>query len=151
METKNEKEVDALNNLLEYTNDRVDGYSKAVEETDQNDLKEVFNKYSSQSRQFSQELKNRVIELGGVPVSGTTNSGKVYRAWMDVKAALTGKDRKAILGSCEYGEDVAVQSYEKMLERDDLSSETRLLLAEQARHVRNAHDEIKAMRDMASA
>lgn len=32
---------------------------------------------------------------------------------MDVKAALTGKDRKAILNSCEYGEDIAKDSYEK--------------------------------------
>jgi len=29
---------------------------------------------------------------------------------MDVKAALTGKDRKAILNSCEYGEGWATNT-----------------------------------------
>jgi len=37
---------------------------------------------------------------------------------MDVKAALTGKDRKAILNSCEYGEGWATNTYEKALQDD---------------------------------
>jgi uncharacterized protein (TIGR02284 family) len=37
---------------------------------------------------------------------------------MDVKAALTGKDRLAILNSCEFGEDAAKDTYEAVLEND---------------------------------
>lgn len=150
METKfKEKEVAAINNLIEYNNDRVEGYQKAANETEHHDLKNLFNKFSTQSRKFSMDLSSHVSRLGAEPTTGTTNSGKVYRAWMDVKAALTGKDRKAILGSCEYGEDVALNSYEEALKSDDLSAESRRMIQEQAQHIRSSHNEIKLLRDTA--
>ncbi len=41
---------------------------------------------------------------------------------MDVKAAFTGKDRKAILNSCEYGEDQALDSGYVILEDEDFEA-----------------------------
>jgi uncharacterized protein (TIGR02284 family) len=149
MESIKEKEVAVLNTLIEYNNDRVEGYMKAAETTEDADLKSRFTRYSSQSQKFSSELSARVTQIGGEPATGTTNSGKLYRAWMDVKAALSGKDRKAILSACEYGEDVALKSYEEVLEGDEITAETRLMVAEHARQIRAAHDEVKSMRDMA--
>lgn len=148
METNKEKELEVLKTLVEYNNDRVEGYQKASEEIEHTDLRQLFNKFSAQSRTFSIELNSRIVQLGSVPVEGTTNSGKVYRAWMDVKAALTGKNRKAILGSCEFGEDVALKSYEEAMQEPGLSIETQKLVNEQARHIRSAHDEIKNLRDV---
>ncbi|MFV5690362.1 PA2169 family four-helix-bundle protein [Flavobacterium sp. ZT3R25] len=71
---------------------------------------------------------------------------------MDVKAALTGKDRKAILNSCEYGEDVAVNTYEKALKDDieDLTSEQREMLEAQYRLIKADHDKVKNLRDITS-
>jgi uncharacterized protein (TIGR02284 family) len=45
--------------------------------------------------------------LGGTATEGTTTSGKLFRVWMDIKSAMTGSDRKAIINSCEYGEEAA--------------------------------------------
>jgi len=148
METNKEKELEVLKTLVEYNNDRVEGYQKASEEIEHTDLKQLFNKFSAQSRTFSSELNSRIVQHGSVPVEGTTNSGKVFRAWMDVKAALTGKNRKAILGSCEFGEDVALKSYEEAMQANGLSNETQKLVNEQSRHIRSAHDEIKNLRDV---
>lgn len=148
METNREKEISALKNLIEYNNDRVEGYQKAAEETEHADLKSLFNRFSSQSMKFSSELNSRIVSLGSEPVEGTTNSGKIYRAWMDVKAALTGKNRKAILSSCEFGEDVALKSYEDVLQGNDIAAESRKIIEEQARHIRDAHNEIKNLRDV---
>ncbi len=148
MESNKEKELDVLKTLVEYNNDRVEGYQKASEEIEHADLKHLFNKFSAQSRAFSSELNSRIVQLGEQPAEGTTASGKVYRAWMDVKAALSGKDRKAILGSCEFGEDVALKSYEEAIQSNNLSMEAQKIVNEQARHIRSAHDEIKNLRDV---
>ena len=59
---------------------------------------------------------NEVSRLGGTSAEGTLTTGKLHRVWMDVKAALTGKDREAILKSCEFGEGVAQDTYGKALE-----------------------------------
>ena len=119
MENKNEKYTDALNKLVEINNDRVEGYERAADETDDHNLKSMFLEFSSQSRQFRSQLEILVRELGGEPAEGTTASGKLYRVWMDLKAALAGKDKKAIIASCEYGEDVAKDSYKDFFEDDD--------------------------------
>jgi uncharacterized protein (TIGR02284 family) len=68
---------------------------------------------------------------------------------MDVKAALTGKDRLAILNSCEYGEDMAKDTYKKALENDseNLSAEQQSMIKAQHKLLVADHDKVKAMRD----
>ena len=67
---------------------------------------------------------------------------------MDLKATFTGKDRKAILASCEYGEDAAQKAYETALSSDaELSSEIRQLIMDQKANLRRSHDRIKQLRD----
>lgn len=145
----NEKTVEVLNTILEINNDRIEGYETASKETDEEDLRRLFANLIQTSEECRDELTDEVERLGGTPIEGTKVSGKFFRAWMDVKAALTGKDRKAILNSCEYGEDVAVETYDKALEHDDehLSIEQREMLESQRELIKAGHDEIKSLRD----
>ena len=67
---------------------------------------------------------------------------------MDVKATFSGKDRKAILASCEYGEDAAQKAYEAALSSDaELPTEVRQLVMDQKQRLKKSHDQIKALRD----
>ena len=84
---------------------------------------------------------------GDEPEEGTTIRGKIYRAWMGVKATFSGKDRKSVLESCEFGEDAAQRAYQSALEEDDLSSDVRQLLEQQKATLREAHDKVKKLRD----
>jgi uncharacterized protein (TIGR02284 family) len=71
---------------------------------------------------------------------------------MDVKAALTGNDRKAILNSCEYGEDAAKETYEEVL-RDELEYlNTDQLTMIKAQHTLLVadHNKVKTLRDLAA-
>lgn len=147
---KHEKIIEVLNDLIKINNDRVQGYEKASEEVKDKDLDliGIFNKMSDQSRKYSNELTREVVSLGGEPSTDTTVSGKVYRLWMDLKSAISGKDRTSVLGSCEYGEDVAQKAYQSALESDAvMSTETRQLIATQKSDLKSAHDQIKLYRD----
>jgi uncharacterized protein (TIGR02284 family) len=150
MENKNEEYVDALNKLVEINNDRVEGYERAADETEDNGLKAMFLQFCSQSRQYRSQLEILIRELGGEPVEGTTASGKLYRVWMDLKAALAGKDKKAIISSCEYGEDVAKDAYKDFFEDDDtkdMPERMRSIVQNQYSEIKQAHDTVKAMRE----
>lgn len=131
MATSNESVITGLNNLIQINNDRIQGYITAAKETDDSDLKNVFSEMMQTSQECRKELSAEVTKLGGTPTEGTTVSGKFYRAWMDVKAALSSKDRKAILNSCEFGEDVAVKTYEEELESDHFDAEHSGMVKEQ--------------------
>lgn len=145
----NEKTVDVLNTLIEINNDRIEGYETASKETEENDLKNMFSRLIETSITCREELTEEVKRLGGTPIEGTKITGKFFRAWMDVKAALTGKDYKAILNSCEYGEDVAVDTYDNALKNDDehLGVEQRTMIEAQRELIKADHDEIKDLRD----
>ncbi|WP_430406532.1 ferritin-like domain-containing protein [Fluviicola sp.] len=151
MGTTNEKIVASLNNLVQINNDRIQGYLTAAQETDQDDLKSVFSEMMTASQECRRELVQEISKLGGTPIEGTTVSGKIFRVWMDVKAALTSKDRKAILNSCEFGEDAALKTYEGEIDSDVLSGVELLpLVKEQHSKIKAGHDKIKQLRDAAT-
>jgi uncharacterized protein (TIGR02284 family) len=137
-----------LNELVEINNDRVAGYEQASKETDDATLKNLFSSLGQTSRKCREELAAEVQKMGGTPKEGTATSGKLYRIWMDVKAALTNKDRKTILSSCEFGEDVAVKAYEEALQKtDDLHSEHQYLLKKQHALIKAEHDKVRNLRN----
>lgn len=146
---ENEKRIEVLNQLIEINNDRVEGYETASKETDAADLKSLFADLQSTSHNNLSALRSEVNRLGGTPEEGTRVTGKFFRAWMDVKAALTGNDRQTILNSCEFGEDKALETYENVLADDAqlLSSEQLAIIREQQSKLRADHDRVKALRD----
>ena len=150
---ENEKTIAVLNTLITINNDRIEGYETASKETEEQDLKSLFAQFSSTSQKCKHELTNEVSKLGGTAAEGTLTIGKFFRVWMDVKAALTGKDRKAILNSCEYGEDQAKDTYEKALEneKENLSMEQQTMIKAQHALLGADHDKVKSMRDLAMA
>ncbi len=103
---------------------------------------------ADESRKYKSELVAEVTKLGGEPSTGTTNSGKLYRVWMDAKAIFTGKDRKAILENCEFGEDAAQKAYKMALASDaEIPADSRQLITDQQASLKNSHDIIKKYRD----
>lgn len=149
-----EKVIDILNDLIRINQDRVVGYEKAREELkgEDADLGSLFQRYITESRQYAQELTQEVNRLGGEPAEGTTNSGKIYRVWMDLKAAITGHDRKTVLNNSEFGEDAAQKAYDTALNSDvDFEPALRDLVVRQKAALKAGHDEVKRLRDMEKA
>ena len=146
----NEKTSEVLNDLIRINNDRIEGYNRAEKECDDedSDLQSVFRQMSAESRSYVTDLSKYVSASGENPTDSTTTSGKIYRVWMDVKATFTGKDRKAILASCEFGEDAAQKAYDSALSSDaDFNTEVRQLIMDQKTSLKKSHDRIKSIRD----
>lgn len=151
MKTVSEKKAKVLGELVIINNDRYEGYNKAAEQTSDADLKSLFTKFSVQSKNFSSDLRKLIPFSEDAPKRDeTTVSGKFYRAWMDVKSALTAKDRKAVLSSCEFGEDVAKKTYDDVLDNpEDIPTDVLALIKKQRSELQQGHDTIKALRDSA--
>ena len=156
---ENTKEtIDTLNDLVLINNDRIAGYEKALDELKKNDdagqenldLAVLFEKMIDDSREMRNALGKEVQVLGGEMAEGTMTSGKLYRAWMDVKAVFTGHDRKTILSNCETGEDAAQKAYKAAMAEEHLPHFLADLISSQKEKLREAHDEIKALRDQAA-
>lgn len=146
-----EKSIDILNSLVQINNDRIEGYETASKEADETDLKTLFSHFTETSLKCKAELVAEIKRLGGKPTEGTTTSGKLYRVWMDIKSAITGSDRKAIINSCEYGEEAAVETYEDALSHsEDLSSEQLMMVKEQHAAIKANYEKIKNLKNLMS-
>ena len=141
---------ETVNDLIRINNDRVTGYSKAATQAKDQDLQSLFSQLAQQSRQFANELRSCIGYDDKKEVTDeTTTAGKIYRAWMDVKATFGGDSRKGVLASCEFGADAAQKAYKEALEEEDLSPDLRTIIEKQKATLREAHDRIKMMRDTA--
>jgi len=145
--TTTENQARILNDLILINNDRVVGYQKAMEElkSEDSDLKLLFQEKVNQSNKFKAELTQKVIEIGHKVETGTTNVGKIYRVWMDVKAFFGGSERKVILDNCIDGEDAALVAYNDALTSEGLTPETRTLITRHHAALKISYDRIKAL------
>jgi uncharacterized protein (TIGR02284 family) len=147
---QNSKEtIEALNDLIRINNDRITGYEKAIRETkpEDEDLKIFYATMIAESHRNKIALANEVQALGAEIRQGTSTSGKIYRAWMEVRAMFTGNSRHTILANCEAVEDSTRKAYQSALEHKTLPAYIRELLVRQEEALRSNHDEIRALGD----
>lgn len=145
--------ADVLNDLIQINNDRIEGYQKAIEElkSTDSDLQHLFNTFIAQSSTIKLALESEVATLGEEIDTGTTTSGKIYRAWMDVKTVFTGKSRVSILENCEFGEDAAQKAYKEAEETEGLANNIQRLITSQKAELKTSHDKVKILRDSEKA
>jgi len=147
-----EKALDVVNDLIKINNDRVAGFEKAGAdlEVDDENLIAIFNKLAGESEQYVIELTDIAQQYGGEVAEGTSTSGDLHRAWIDIKATFTGNDLLAILNECERGEDAAKSAYHDALDpENELSPELVQVLQIQQQGITEGHDLIKSLRDQA--
>ncbi|GAB2783927.1 uncharacterized protein (TIGR02284 family) [Hymenobacter luteus] len=128
----------AYNDLVEINKTAAKGYQEAAEGASSADLKAKFSQFSQQRAQFASELSQHAQQYGISTEEGNTIEGlvadaaaAVHRGWINIKSAITGHDDSAILGECETGDAVALQSYETALKAAELPAEARNVLQKQ--------------------
>lgn len=149
--THTEELTAALNDLVLINNDRIEGYQNAIESVERQDadLKMLFAKMISNSRDHVRVLSELIRAAGGNVEEGTTTSGKIFRTWMDIKSVFSMIDRTSVLESCESGEDAALKAYDMAFASDaDMSVDVRQTLTDQRASLKGDHDQIKKMRDL---
>ena len=141
-----EDTVFVLNDLIETCKDGEKGFRECAEDLKSPQLKTTMTQRAQDCATAATELQELVRTLGGDPETGTSMAGDMHRRWIDLKTSITGKDDEAILNECERGEDVALKSYRKALEKE-LPPEVRAVVERQMQGVQRNHDQVKALRD----
>lgn len=104
-----------LDELLHFINDRVEGYKRAVSESQDPQLRGYYKQLVSQSQQFATDLNTYLAREGGQRETRTTLKGKLYRAFMEAQAAVTGHSEKSLLAFNIHGETWALKAYQEAL------------------------------------
>jgi uncharacterized protein (TIGR02284 family) len=142
----NKDTISVLNDLIETCKDGEKGFQECAEDLSRADLKSTMTQRAQDCAKGASELQQLVRSLGGDPETSTSVSADLHRRWIDLKSLVTGKDDLAILNECERGEDVALKSYRKALEKD-LPMDVRAVVERQYLGVQRNHDQVRALRD----
>ena len=145
-----EETIATLNQLTAISHDGAAGFRSAAEAIPEPHIKGILERAARRCEQGAAELQRRVKKLGGRPERVGTVSGAAHRGWVNLKAAITGHDKAAILSECERGEDVAKAAYAKALE-GPLPPDIRVVLQRQYNGARQNHDRVRNLRDEARA
>lgn len=138
--------VSVLNNLIETCKDGEQGFRTAAEGLTNVEIKSKFQAYARERGEMARELQDEVRRLGGDPEKAGSVAGAMHRGWMNITSAVSGSNEHAIVAEAERGEDSAKSAYEDAL-KEPLPPSAQAVVREQAGRVRDAHDDVRAMRD----
>ena len=135
-----------LKTLTSTLNDSVNGYREAAENVESSEFRELFTQFADQRSRASADLAAEVRRLGGEPDQDGSTLGGLHQTWLDLKAAVTGRDDKAILNEVERGEDYLKEKFETALKADELTGDCRAVVERAYQSVREGHDRMSSLK-----
>ena len=139
-------EISTLNTLIATTIDSITGYEDSAENTHDERLREIFRTRADERQRVVEELRGEVRRLGGDPEDGGSFMGKAHQRFEDLKAAVTGRDEKAIINEVERGEDYLKEKWQAALQSGDLKGESHDLVERCYQSVKAGHDQISQLK-----
>ncbi|MFL6721050.1 MAG: ferritin-like domain-containing protein [Sphingomonas sp.] len=139
-------EISTLNTLIATTIDSITGYEDSAQNIDNERLREIFRQRAHERQEVVETLRAEVRRLGGNPEDDGSFLGKAHQRFEDLKAAITGRDEKAIINEVERGEDYLKSKFEAALNSDTLSGSTRAVAERCYQIVRSGHDQISQLK-----
>ncbi|MGH7498606.1 MAG: ferritin-like domain-containing protein [Gemmatimonadales bacterium] len=133
-----------LNGLLETLHDGEHGFKSAADGVEDAELKRLFLSLSAQRLEFGVELESELERLGKEPAEHGHVAGALHRGWINLKAAVMGKDEGAIVSEAERGEDVAVKNFREALQKG-LPAPIQAIIERQYVQIQDAHDHVRSL------
>lgn len=146
----NERTVSVLNDLLNITNDRIQGFSKVEDKVwdTYTPLKADYDQMVSQSQTMKSELNNLILERGGEPDNTGSTAGAIHRTWIDVKNSFSGDKAESTLENVVYGEKAAINAYQDALDSGDLCPESSRVVSDQLHHLKSSYNKFSNLNEM---
>ncbi|UZT98671.1 PA2169 family four-helix-bundle protein [Chryseobacterium fluminis] len=146
----NENTVSVLNDLLNITNDRIEGFSKVEDKVweTHSALKSDYDQMVSQSQVMKNDLIKLITEKGGEPDNTTSTAGALHRTWIDVKNTFTSDKDESTLENVVFGEKAAIDAYQDALDSGNLCPESTRVVSDHLHHLKASYNTFKSLEDI---
>jgi uncharacterized protein (TIGR02284 family) len=144
--SEHSSEISTLNTLIATTIDSITGYEDSAQNIDNERFREIFRQRANERQEVVRSLRDEVRRLGGNPEDDGSFMGKAHQRFEDLKAAVTGRDEKAIINEVERGEDYLKDKFETALDGDTLTGDSRAVVERCYQSVRAGHDQMSQLK-----
>lgn len=138
--------ISLLNTLIATTIDSITGYEDSAQNIDNERLREIFRQRANERQEVVEQLRAEVRRLGGDPEDDGSFLGKAHQRFEDLKAAITGRDEKAIIDEVERGEDYLKSKWQAALDSEKLQGHSREVVSTCYQSIKSGHDQISALK-----
>jgi uncharacterized protein (TIGR02284 family) len=139
-------QISTLNTLIATTIDSITGYEDSAQNIHDERLREIFRQRADERQKVVEDLRAEVRRLGGDPEESGSFLGKAHQRFEDLKAAITGRDEKAIINEVERGEDYLKEKWQTALQSGELKGESHDLVERCYQSVKAGHDQISQLK-----
>ncbi|HKX91736.1 MAG TPA: PA2169 family four-helix-bundle protein [Sphingomicrobium sp.] len=139
-------EISTLNTLIATLIDSVNGYEDAAANSEGGRFQQLFRERAGERQRVVESLRAEVRRLGGNPEDDASFMGQAHQRFLDLKAAITGRDDQAVINEVERGEDYLKEKFETALNSGHLSGESRAAVESAYQSVRSGHDQISQLK-----
>lgn len=137
--------VGTLETLTTTLIDSVNGYRDAAQNAEGTKFQELFRRNADERSRVAEELRAEIRRLGGNAPDDGSFLGQTHQRFLDLKAAITGRDDQAIINEVERGEDYLKEKFEAAL-NGGLPAESRSVVERAYQSVRQGHDQIRNLK-----
>ena len=138
--------ISTLDTLIATTIDSITGYEDSAQNIDNQRLGEIFRQRADDRQQVVEQLRSEVRRLGGDPEDGGSFLGKAHQRFEDLKAAVTGRDEKAIINEVERGEDYLKEKWQAALQSGALDGESHDVVERCYQSIKSGHDQMSQLK-----
>ena len=139
-------EISTLNKLITTTIDSINGYEDAATNSEAGRFMQIFRDRASERQRIVEDLRTEVRRLGGEPETGGSFMGATHQRWLDLKAAITGRDEKSIINEVERGEDYLKSTWQSALQSGKLHGPTHELVERCYQSIKAGHDQMSQLK-----
>lgn len=138
-----------LQDLLEKNYDAQKGFTKAMQNAKNENLKRFLKQQVSQRSRFATEITQELRDLNEEPKESGSVTGDLHRTWIDIKSAVAGNEDEAVLEECIRGEKASADEYQDKLEKYTFPSKVSSVLQKQSSEIQNTLSRVKRLEDLA--
>jgi uncharacterized protein (TIGR02284 family) len=138
--------ISTLNTLIATTIDSITGYEDSAENIDNQRLREIFRERANDRQEVVEKLRSEVRRLGGNAEDDGSFLGKAHQRFEDLKAAVTGRDEKAIINEVERGEDYLKEKWQVALQSGNLDGESHDVVERCYQSIKSGHDQMSQLK-----
>ncbi len=138
-------DVSKLDDLITTTIDSARGFENSAQDAPDSRYSGFFRDMARERREVVSMLQAQSRALGGTPTEQGSIAGTLHRRWEDLRNALGGGD-SAVIKEVERGEDYLKEEYERAINDENVSEETRAVMRRAYESVRRGHDQASMLK-----
>lgn len=146
-ESNHRRVVKCLQELLQKNYEAEKDYKKAMENADEEVLKDFCKKGRVRHNHYATEIDNFLHDLNEHP-AGPEDHLDLGKAWTNFKTSI-GKHRDdALLEECLYGEKAAAKDYREKLKKNRFPAQIEEALEKQLKEIEDLLADVKSIEDL---